>query len=144
MPAKCPRGAFAGSKIGMVGVGVFFGGIDLGNGFSVSGQFGQIAGEPVRIAPGLAVDGAVRLFDIEANLDAGQQHRFRAEKAFQFRRRYAWSIEVFGVGPYAHPGAALATASACLGQRTYDFPAAGKVDGPDLSLAPYFDRDPGG
>jgi hypothetical protein len=144
MPAEGPRRAFARSKIGMVGVGVFFGGVDRGNRFSVAGQFGQVAGEPVRIAPGLAVDAAVRLFDIEADLDAGQQHRFRAQKAFEFGRRHAWGIEVFGIGPYAHPGAALAAASACLGQRTYDFPAAGEVDGPDLSLAPYFDRDAGG
>jgi hypothetical protein len=38
----------------MVGVGVFLGGIERGNGFGIAGQFGQVAGEAVGIAPGLA------------------------------------------------------------------------------------------
>ena len=144
MPAESPGGAFAGGEIGMIGVGIFFGGVERGDGLCVAGQFRQVTGKALRIAPGLAAHAAVGQLDVEAYLDAGQQHGLGTQQAFQFRRRHTRRIEVFRIGPDAHPGAALAAATADFGQGADGFAAAGKIDGPDLSFAPHFDRDAGG
>ena len=99
--------------------------------------------EAVGIAPCLGLHAAIGLLDVKRHFDAGQQHGLGTQQALQLDGRYARRIEVFRVGPDAHAGAALAAAGAGFSQGADLLATAGKLDGPDLSFAPYLDRDAG-
>ena len=84
----------------------------------------------LRLRLGLAFDGAG-----ERHGNAGQQHGFGAQQAFEFGNAVMGAFKIFSVRPHAHFGAAVfGGAFAGFVQRLDDI-AAGKRDAVDSALA---------
>ena len=136
-PRHGPGCAFAGGKSVVALGGEFFAGKQRNQRFVVEG-LGEVAAHAVLEMPAAGF----AAFDGEADFEAGHQHGLGAQKAFEFGAGQLGRVEVSGVGPGAHAGAAGLFGGVADAGEGFDHVAAGKHQLVAGAVAHHFHFEP--